>query len=71
MSVSALMLFDPATGDQKPYPSHPEQWRDYNGKTAWLYNPWTGKLRDARDVGTDTFGYLVYPGRLENLREEV
>lgn len=59
MSQQALMKFDPATGAPKPYPSHAAQWREYKGNTAWLFNPWTGDRRDARDVGTDTFGLLI------------
>lgn len=55
------MTFDPATGDPKPYPSHAGQWRIYYGQTAWLFNPWTGDRRDARDVGSDTFGFLILP----------
>jgi D-hexose-6-phosphate mutarotase len=35
------------------------QWREYHGKVAWLYNPWTKVQRDARDIGDDTFGYLI------------
>lgn len=57
-----LMKFDPATGEPKPYPSHADQWRDWCGKmTAWLFNPWSGTRRDARDVGSDTFGLLILP----------
>lgn len=56
-----LMRFDPASGREKPYPSHAEQWRKYHGKSAFLYNPWTGKKRDARDVGSDPFGLLIVP----------
>ena len=41
----SLMKFDPATGEENPYPSHAEQWRDYHGKAAWLFNPWTGQRR--------------------------
>lgn len=59
MSNDKLMQVDPATGEPKPYPSHAEQWRKYNGESAWLFNPWTGKRRDARDVGSDTFGRLI------------
>jgi len=59
MSQEELMLVDPATGSEKPYPSHAEQWRKYHGKTAWLFNPWTGTRRCAQDVGTDTFGQLI------------
>lgn len=55
----ALMRFDPATGEPKPYPSHARQWREYNGSAAWLFNPWTGQRRDARDVGSDLQGQLI------------
>lgn len=58
----SLMKFDPATGEERPYPSHAEQWRDWHGHgTAWLFNPWTGQRRDARLVGTDTTGHLIIP----------
>lgn len=58
----AIMKFDPATGEPKPYPSHAEQWREWHGKqTAWLFNPWTGDRRDARDVGSDILGNLIAP----------
>jgi len=57
-----LMLFCPATGKPAPYPSHAEQWRAHHGRdTAWLFNPWSGKRRDARDVGSDTLGILIIP----------
>lgn len=62
MSQEKLMTHDPATGEPKPYPSHALQWRRYHGAlSAWLFNPWTGTLRDARDVGSDPFGTLVTP----------
>lgn len=56
-----LMKFDPATGAEKPYPSHADQWRKYNGAEAWLFNPWTGTRRLASDVGMDVFGMLILP----------
>ena len=28
---NALMKFDPATGEQRPYPSHAAQWRKWHG----------------------------------------
>jgi hypothetical protein len=57
-----LMKFDPATGEEKPYPSHAAQWRDWHGKsTAWLFNPWSGDRRHAGDVGSDPFGHLILP----------
>jgi hypothetical protein len=60
-SQQALMLFDPATGEPRPYPSHAEQWRIHHGSVAWLFNPWHGNRRDARDVGTDCFGHAIAP----------
>ena len=57
-----LMKFDPATGEPKPYPSHTEQWRDWHGRaTTWLFNPWSGTRRNAGDVGSDAFGFLIVP----------
>lgn len=56
-----VMRFDPATGEPEPYPSHAGQWREWSKATAWLFNPWTGMLRNARDVGSDTFGLLIVP----------
>ena len=59
---SEVMKFDPATGEPRPYPSHAEQWRKWHGHScAWLFNPWTGGRRDARDVGGDTNGRLIAP----------
>jgi hypothetical protein len=69
-----LMEYDPATCEQKPYPSHEEQWRQYHGrKTAWLYNPWTGCQRGAEDVGSDVTGLLILPpdSALSAYREQV
>lgn len=55
-----LMEFCPATGRlEKVYPSHAAQWRAHYGNLAWLFNPWTGQRRDARDVGSDPFGLLI------------
>ena len=54
-----LMKFDPATGKEKPYPSHAQQWREYHGKPAFLFNPWWGNRRHASDVGSDPFGYGI------------
>lgn len=56
-----LMRFDPATGWSNPYPSHAQQWREFNGKYAWLFNPWNGERRCAGDVGDDPFGLLILP----------
>jgi len=59
MSIERLMEFDPQDGSKKPYPSHAEQYRKYHGETAFLFNPFTGKRRDPRDVGSDVFGHLI------------
>lgn len=58
---NALMLYDPATGAERPYPSHAAQWRAYHGKVAWLWNPWIGRPRDPRHIGSDVFGILIVP----------
>ena len=57
----ALMKFDPATGEERPYPSHATQWRNWHGTAAWLFDPWTGKRRNAYDVGSDVHGLLIAP----------
>ena len=56
-----LMKFDPATGEERPYPSHATQWRNWHGTAAWLFDPWTGKRRNAHDVGSDVHGLLIAP----------
>ena len=57
-----LMKFDPATGEERPYPSHAEQWRLWHGRTtAWLIDPWTGNRRNAVCVGSDPYGHLILP----------
>ena len=55
----SLLKFDPASGTENPYPSHPEQYRKFHGQVAWVFNPFTGVRRDARDIGSDTFGMLI------------
>lgn len=66
-----LMLFCPATGKKRPYPSHASQWRDFHGDTAWLFNPWTGQGRRAEDVGSDIFGFLIQPVDIYKLKAAV
>ena len=62
MQQQALMKYDPATGEQRPYPSHAAQWREWHGQmTAWLFNPWSGERRAAGDVGSDVHGLLIVP----------
>lgn len=55
------MIVDPATGRDAPYPSHAQQWREFWGTKAWLFNPWTGERRTPEAVGSDTFGLLILP----------
>lgn len=62
MNQDKLMLYDPANGSPRPYPSHAAQWRAYHGRDAWLFNPWTGTRRSAGDVGSDVSGLLIDPG---------
>ena len=56
-----LMKFDPAFGTERPYPSHAQQYRDWHGKVAWLFNPWTGEKRHPADIGSDVTGLLIAP----------
>lgn len=56
-----MMKFDPTSGEQFPYPSSAAHYREYHGRIAWLYNPWTGDKRDLRDVGSDVDGLLILP----------
>jgi len=58
-SQQQLMRYDPATGCPMPYPSQAAQYREFHGKVAWLYNPWTKAMRDARDIGSDVTGLLI------------
>lgn len=62
MTQDKVMIYDPATGDPAPYPSHAKQWREWHGNSAWLFNPWTGARRDARDIGSDVFGQAISDG---------
>jgi hypothetical protein len=59
-----LMKYSPDTGEERPYPSNAKQWREYHGRVAWLYNPWTGKQRDLLDIGSDVLGELIVPDKV-------
>lgn len=54
-----LFKFDPIDGIADVYPSEARQYREYHGQVAWLFDPFTGVRRDARDVGSDPFGLMV------------
>ena len=58
---NTLMKIDPAFGTERPYPSHAAQWRDWHGRQAWLFNPWSGQRRHPSDIGSDQFGLLIVP----------
>lgn len=54
-----LMICDPRDGAERPYPSSAQHFRDYHGCNAWIFNPWTTKKRDTRDIGTDVEGKSI------------
>ena len=55
----ALMLFDPADGKERPYPSNASQYRKFHKQLAWIYNPWTGLLRSSQEIAADLYGLLL------------
>lgn len=55
----SLMKFDPSTGNEKPWPSHAAQYREWHGNAAWLFNPWSGNKRHHLDIGSDPFGFGI------------
>jgi hypothetical protein len=54
-----LMVFDPKDGMREVYPSEACQYREWHGRVAWLYNPFTGHSRSPEDIGNDPFGLLI------------
>lgn len=59
MFQESVMLFDPVTRGEKPFPSHAMQYRQYHGNVTWNYNPWTGSLRYQSDVLIDPCGLNI------------
>ena len=55
----SALLFDPATGKRMTTLVTADEYRRMEGEIAWLYSPWTGHMRDPRDIGTDVFGHLI------------
>lgn len=53
------MSFDPVTGQSFSNPVDVNDYRIAYGKLAWLFNPWTGTKRDARDIGDDVLGLAI------------
>ena len=56
-----VMMFDPAFGTEKPFPSDAGQYRGFHGPRAWLFDPWTGKRRTVAEIGLDVNGQLIVP----------
>lgn len=59
MKQQETMSYDPSDRKTKPYPSHAEQFRDHHRGKAWIYNPWSGQIRDSRDIRSDVYGRLI------------
>lgn len=57
----SVMLFDPTNGEPEPFPNTVIAYRKWHGLLAWLYNPYTGRHRDVRDIGSDVEGHLITP----------
>ncbi len=57
----AYFKFDPRTGIKVDQPVRAQEFREYHGREAWLFNPWTGSARDPGDIGTDVCGHLIAP----------
>lgn len=54
------LRYDPANGAViKGFQTYAEGYREQHGPVAWLFNPWTGKQRDPRDIGSDVHGHLI------------
>lgn len=58
---TSFLRYDPRTGREMRQPVRAQEFRDYHGRVAWLYNPWTGDLRDVEDIGSDVYGHLISP----------
>ena len=59
MVQDSIMQFDPVTREEKPFPSHAMQYRQYHGNFTWNYNPWTGSLRFQTDIVNDPCGLNI------------
>lgn len=57
------MLFYPTNGNEVNSSDGrtASVFRDNAAGWAWLYNPWTGKLRDPRDIASDVYGLAIVP----------
>lgn len=59
MAKSLVMLFDPANGQPNPFPSTVIAYRNWHGEIAFIYNPYTGIMRNPKDIGSDVFGHFI------------
>jgi len=61
---TALMRFSPVDGTPQPYPSNADDFRTYQPRLAWLYDPWTGEKRTAADIFSDVQGQSIVPAEV-------
>lgn len=62
MQQSTPLRFHPTTG--RPFVGHNPLAAEFRSTTFsgfWVYDPWTGKRRDPRDIETDHHGKLIHP----------
>lgn len=57
------MRFFPFHGDEIPFDgvTVASVVRNNTEGHAWLFNPWTGKMRDPRDIASDVYGLAIVP----------
>lgn len=57
------MRFFPFHGDEIPFDgvTVASVVRKNTEGHAWLFNPWTGKMRDPRDIASDVYGMAIVP----------
>ncbi len=61
LQSKVAMVYDPGSGQKDVAHTEASQYRRYHADIAWLFNPWTGKLREATAVSSDVFGELIRP----------
>ncbi len=54
------MLFCPLSGEPGPVPDSAGAWREQH-QVVWLFNPWTGELRERLEIERDADGRLLAP----------
>ena len=60
MKNMQIMKYDPRDGNAQPYPSQVDQFREWHGVDAWLFNPFTREKRATLDIGSDPTGLLLH-----------